>query len=70
MAFDLQEGKDSVLTPCETITSDTTIEGTGEALVTVCVDENTTEATRKANFVLESNGVTSTLVFTQREYAN
>jgi hypothetical protein len=67
MAFDLQEGKDSVLTPCETVTSDTTIEGTGEALVTVCVDENTTGSARKANFVLESNGVTSTLVFTQEK---
>lgn len=64
-AFNLQEGLDSILTPCETMTSDASINGTGSTLVILCVDENTTGGNRSYNLKLTSNGTTSTITINQ-----
>ncbi len=64
-AFNLQEGLDSIFTPCETMTADTSINGTGSTLVILCVDENTTGGSRSCNLKLTSNGTTSTIIINQ-----
>lgn len=58
-AFNLQEGLDSIFTPCETVTADSTITGSGSTLVILCVNENTTGAERSYTLNLTSAGTTS-----------
>ena len=65
-AFNLQEGLDSIFTPCETVTADSTITGSGSTLVILCVDENTTDAERSYTLNLTSAGTTSTINVIQK----
>ena len=65
-AFNLQEGLDSIFTPCETITADSTITGSGSTLVILCVDENKTGAERSYTLNLTSAGTTSKINVIQK----
>lgn len=65
-AFNLQEGLDSIFTPCETVTADSTITGSGSTLVILCVDENTTGAERSYTLNLTSAGTTSKINVIQK----
>ena len=65
-AFNLQEGLDSIFTPCETVTADSTITGSGSTLVILCVDENTTDAERSYTLNLTSAGTTSKINVIQK----
>ena len=65
-AFNLQEGLDSIFTPCETITADSTITGSGSTLVILCVNENTTGAERSYTLNLTSAGTTSKINVIQK----
>ena len=58
-AFNLQEGLDSIFTPCETVTADSTVTGSGSTLVILCVNENTTGAERSYILNLTSASTTS-----------
>lgn len=65
-AFNLQEGLDSIFTPCETVTADSTITGSGSTLVILCVNENTTGAERSYTLNLTSAGTTSKINVIQK----
>lgn len=65
-AFNLQEGLDSIFTPCETVTADSTITGSGSTLVILCVDENETGAERSYTLNLTSAGTTSKINVIQK----
>lgn len=65
-AFNLQEGLDSIFTPCETVTTDSTITGSGSTLVILCVNENTTGAERSYTLNLTSAGTTSKINVIQK----
>lgn len=65
-AFNLQEGLDSIFTPCETVTADSTIAGSGSTLVILCVNENTTGAERSYTLNLTSAGTTSKINVIQK----
>lgn len=65
-AFNLQEGLDSIFTPCETVTADSTITGSGSTLVILCVNENTTGAERSYTLNLTSAGTTSEINVIQK----
>lgn len=65
-AFNLQEGLDSIFTPCETVTADSTITGSGSTLVILCVNENTTDAERSYTLNLTSAGTTSKINVIQK----
>ena len=65
-AFNLQEGLDSIFTPCETVTADSTITGSGSTLVILCVDENKTGAERSYTLNLTSAGTTSKINVIQK----
>lgn len=65
-AFNLQEGLDSIFTPCETVTVDYTITGSGSTLVILCVNENTTGAERSYTLNLTSAGTTSKINVIQK----
>lgn len=65
-AFNLQEGLDSIFTPCETMTADTSINGSGSTLVILCVDENTTGSERSYNLNLTSNGTVTKINVIQK----
>lgn len=59
-AFDLQEGEDSALTPCETVTIDKEVSGTGSTLVMLCADENT-GSSRTGTITLTASGEITTI---------
>ena len=65
-AFNLQEGLDSIFTPCETVTADSTITGSGSTLVILCVDENKTGTERSYTLNLTSAGTTSKINVIQK----
>lgn len=65
-AFNLQEGLDSIFTPCETVTANSTITGSGSTLVILCVNENTTGAERSYILNLTSAGTTSKINVIQK----
>lgn len=65
-AFNLQEGLNSIFTPCETVTADSTITGSGSTLVILCVNENTTGAERSYTLNLTSAGTTSKINVIQK----
>ena len=65
-AFNLQEGLDSIFTPCETVTADSTITGSGSTLVILCVDENKTGTERSYILNLTSAGTTSKINVIQK----
>ena len=65
-AFNLQEGLDSIFTPCETVTADSTITGSGSTLVILCVNENKTGAERSYTLNLTSAGTTSKINVIQK----
>lgn len=65
-AFELQEGKDSALTPCESATIDNPISGVGSTLVVLCVDENDTGSTRTGTINFTSSGITTIITINQK----
>lgn len=65
-AFTLQEGEDSVLTPCETVTADRTVRGTGTTLVILCADENTTGRARTGNINVTCAGKSTVITVNQK----
>lgn len=65
-AFELQEGKDSILTPCESATLDNPISGVGSTLVILCIDENNTGSTRTGTINFSSAGITTIITVNQK----